>query len=279
MNPIKYPFLWLTYAWLRFDPVLWITFKGDWKPRYDFMAAIFGQVDTTQFLDNRVELVKLRNRPQTPIILSSLVNREADRFFKADLKSKAGREKRLEIIKRLIFWCTDEAINQVNIDSYLTRMTIIDTLFNQMFQNSLVAEGELIMTGLRPIVFSRITHTTHKGEPSPLVHDVIIKAVGRLLASHCNEVNRLSHASLDKMTKVQIIREIQKAKKGGGSLAFSAELTKKDEFQHKFPLPKGQVKLLNEILKHYSHSGWPDSREQAEDIIKMISVDLGFDIN
>ena len=40
MNPIKYPFLWLTYAWLRFDPVLWITFKGDWKPRYDFMAAI-----------------------------------------------------------------------------------------------------------------------------------------------------------------------------------------------------------------------------------------------
>src|SRR3989344_2749614 len=241
MNPIKYPFLWLTYAWLRFDPVLWITFKGDWKPRYDFMAAIFGQVDTTQFLDNRVELVKLRNRPQTPIIISSLVNREADRFFKADLKSKAGREKRLEIIKRLIFWCTDEAINQVNIDSYLTRMTIIDTLFNQMFQNSLVAEGELIMTGLRPIVFSRITHTTHKGEPSPLVHDVIIKA--------------------------------------GGSLAFSADLTKKYEFQHKFPLPKGQVKLLNEILKHYSHSGWPDSREQAEDIIKMISVDLGFDIN
>jgi len=186
---------------------------------------------------------------------------QVQRFFKADLKSKAGREKRLEIIKRLIFWCTDEAINQVNIDSYLTRMTIIDTLFNQMFQNSLVAEGELIMTGLRPIVFSRITHTTHKGEPSPLVHDVIIKAVGRLLASHYNEVNRLSHASLDKMTKVQIIREIQKAKKGGGSLAFSAELTKKDEFQHKFPLPKGQVKLLNEILKHYSHSGWPDSRE------------------
>src|SRR3990172_2769255 len=153
MNPIKYPFLWLTYAWLRFDPVLWITFKHDWKPRYDFMAALFGDEDTTKFLDHRVKLVKERNKPQVPIILPSKVGREVTHFFKAEVTTKEGREKRLEIVKRLIFWCTDEEINQVNIDSYRTRMSIIEALFNQMFQNSLAAESELIMASLKEIVF------------------------------------------------------------------------------------------------------------------------------
>lgn len=280
MNPLKYPFVWLIYVWLRFDPVLWITFKHDWKPRYDFMAALFGQVDTTKFLDHRVKLVRERNRPLVPIILPSRVGRDVNHFFKADVTTKAGREKRLEIVKRLIFWCTDEAINEVNIESYRTRMSIIEALFNQMFQNSLKDEGDIIMASLKPMVFSRVSHTNVKGEPSPLVHDIILKAVGRLLISHFSELKRLSHVSLDKLTKVQIIRELQKAKKGGGgSLAYSAEVTKKDAYQHKFPLPADQVKLLVETLNHYSHSGWPDSREQAQELTRTISVDLGFDIN
>ena len=279
MNPVKYVVMLPFYAWLRFDPVLWITFRGDWKPRYDFMAALFGQVDTTKFLDHRVKLVKFRNKQLTPIILPSHVGREVETFFKQNLKSKSGRVKRMEIINQLIFWCTDQEINFVNIDSYRTRISLIEALFNQMFQNSLSDEGDLIMASLKPIVFSRVSHTNIKGEPSPLVHDIILKAVGRLLISHFNELKRLRHDSLDKLTKVQIILELQKAKKGG-SLAFSADWAKKkDEFQHKFPLPGDQVNQLVEILRHYQHSAWPDSREQAIELERTITYDLGFDIN
>ena len=76
-----------------------------------------------------------------------------------------------------------------------------------------------------------------------------------------------------------MIKEIQKSKKDTGSLAFSAEIDRKDnQFRNKYPLEKKQAKLLIKILEHYQFSAWPDSREKAQELIKGMEKQLGFNL-
>ena len=279
MNLIKYPFMLLVYVWLRFDPILRITFRNDWKPRFDFMAAFFGEKQTERFLAHRGRLVKKRKRKLPPPILPSNVEKQVSLFLKLKPDTNFGKRKRKEIIDTIIYWATDSEINRSNIDSYKTRQAIVDSLLSHLFQNSLVSEAERILNGLNKMVFSRITYIGSKGEPSPIVHDAIISGVGRILTSHFNEITRLRDEQLDKLTKVKMIKEIQKSKKDTGSLAFSAEIDRKDnQFRNKYPLEKKQAKLLIKILEHYQFSAWPDSREKAQELIKGMEKQLGFNL-
>ena len=148
-----------------------------------------------------------------------------------------------------------------------------------MFQNSLASELETILTGLQKIVFSRITYLGIKGEPSPIVHDTIIAGIGRILTSHFNEVIRLRNEQLDKLTKIKMIKEIQKAKKDTGSLAFSGDaVSKNDDFRNKFPLENSQSKKLLKILNHYQFSAWPESRDKAIELKSSMEKQLGFSL-
>jgi hypothetical protein len=241
---------------------------------------MFGEKDTKDFLDKRVKLVEERKKARAPLILPSQIDKEVKQFFSTSVASKTGRAKRLKMIKNLIFWGTDLEINKQNIDSYKTRSHIIESMLNVMFQNSLAEESDLIISSLKNFVFSREIDTGSRGELSPEVHQQLIKSVGRLLAAHLNEVERISHQNLDKMTKIQLIKELQKAKKDTGSLAFSGNVVKKDDqFKHKFPLTDNHVELLKSILRHFRYSGWPESRERAEELIASLHDHLGFDIN
>ena len=280
MNPIKKFFIFVTYIWLRFDPIIYITFRKDWNPRYDFMKNMFGEKDTHKFLKKRVKLVKRRKKPLTPIILPSMVEKKVNLFLKTSPNTKIGKNKRNAIIDKLIFWGTDSEINRSNIDSYKTRYTIIDSLLSHMFQNSLTSEAAIILEGLNKMVFSRVTYLGSKGEPSPVVHDAIISGVGRILTAHFAEITRLRDERLDKLTKVKMIKEIQKAQKDRGSLAFSADITKKnDEFKNKYPLEDTQAKQLLEVLNHYRFSAWPKSRERAIELIESMEKQLGFKLD
>ena len=164
MHPIKYFFMLPVYAWLRFDPILWLAFRHDWTPRYEFMAAIFGENDSEEFLAHRVNLVKARNKILPPIIQPRRVDQEAEKFLKSNPETKTGRAARKAILNQLIFWALDPDINQFNIDSYLSRAAIIDVLLNILFQNSLTSEIDLILTGLNEIVFSRVTYLVPKAK-------------------------------------------------------------------------------------------------------------------
>lgn len=269
-----------TYIWLRFDPILYLTFRKDWNPRYDFMVALYGEKDTEKFLKNRVELARRRKQELPPPVLPSKVEKQANLFLKTKPSSKAGRNKRAAIIEKLLFWATDSEINRTNIDSYKTRQTIVDSLLGHMFQNSLIDEAYSIINGLNKVVFSRVTYLGSKGEPSPIVHDAIISGVGRILTSHFNEIVRLRDEQLDKLTKIKMIKEIQKAKKDTGSLAFSADATRKDDqFRNKFPLENQQALLLLKILKHYRFSAWPESRDKAKALIDDMEKQLGFELD
>lgn len=264
INPLKYFFLFLTYLWLRFDLVLRLAFGNSWKSRFEFMAQLFGEADTQEFLRHRVNLVLERKKPPVPIILPSHVDRLTRQFLKTQPITKTGRKDRQAIINKLIHWATDPEINKENIDSYKTRSAIIESLLNVIFHNSLYDESELILNSLSAIVFSRVTYIGRRGEPSPIVHNVILSAASRLLNRHFSEIIRLRDQRIDKLTTIQLIRELNKAKGGTGSLAFSAETVKRrDEFRHKFPLSSRHVYLLYKILEHYTFSAWPDSREKA----------------
>lgn len=267
------------YAWLRFDPVLWLAFKHDWTPRYEFMASIFGEKDAAKFLSRRVMLVQARNKILPAAIHPSNVYEQSELFVKQNLRKPSGRAKRQEIINLLLFWALNPEINQFNIDSYKTRSAIVDQLLTVIFQNSLIDESRQVLEGLKKIVYSRITYQGAKGEPSPIVHDAIISGVGMILASHFNEVVRLRDAKLDKLIKVKLIKEIQTSKASTGSLAFSADTLKNDAFQPKFPLPEPTVKMLIEILHHYRYSSWVESREKTINLIQDIEKQLGFSLD
>lgn len=279
MNLIKNSFLLGTYLWLRFDPIIYLTFRKDWTPRYEFMANIFGEKDTDVFLAHRVKLVKARNKKLTPIILISHIDKEIDKFMHLNPAKKAARKKKLAIIANLLFWATDKKINENNIDSYKTRAAIIDALTGIIFQNSLNSETELIFQGLKEISFSRITYLGAKGELSPVVHQAIISGVARILTAHVYEVVRARDEKLDKLTKVRLIKEIHKPKAGSGSLAFSADWQRQDDFSNKFPLPLHQVKLLKGILDHYRFSAWFEAREQTQLALKRLEKILGFPLD
>jgi len=276
MNPIKSFFMLLTYLWLRFDPILRITFKKNWTPRYEFLASIFGKKEAERFLRQRMHLIRTRSKKKPPVILSSVVDKKTQQFLKTNPDTPDGRAKRKEIIALLLFWATDTAINRYNTDSYKTRSAIIDNLLNILFQNALANETERILVGLKKIVFSRVTYLGAKGEPSPVVHDVIISGVGRLLTFHYNEVVRQRDEKLDKLTKIKLIKEIKKVDQETGSLAFSGTARKADAFKHQFPLEIEYAKLLLKILNHYRFSAWPESREKAEKLIQSMEKQLGF---
>jgi hypothetical protein len=276
MNPVKYFFMLLTYLWLRFDLILYLAFRKNWTPRYQFLSSIFGEKEAEKFLRRRMHLVKTRSKKKPPVILPSMVDKKTQQFLTTNPNTKNGRAERKEIIALLLFWATDTAINQYNIESYKTRSAITDNLLNMLFQNALTNETEKILDGLKKIVFSRVTYLGAKGEPSPVVHDVIISGVGRLLTFHYNEVVRQRDEKLDKLTKIKLIKEIKKADKDTGSLAFSGTAREKDEFKHQFPLETKYAKLLLKILNHYRFSAWPESRERAEKLIQSMEKQLGF---
>lgn len=275
INPIKYIFLFIIYLWLRFDLVLRLAFGNNWKPRFDFMAQLFGEKDADKFLAHRVNLLVERNKAQIPIILPSDVGRLTRQFLKIKPTTKSGRIARKAIIRKLIFWMINPEINKENVDSYKTRSVIVDSLLNVIFNNSLYAESELILNNLSDIVFSRVTYIGKKGEPSPIVHDVILSAVGQLLTRHFSEIIRLRDQRLDKLTTIQLIKELNKGKGGTGSLAFSGEISKhNNQFRHKFPLSSHHAYLLYNILEHYTFSAWPDSREKAINVVNNLESQL-----
>lgn len=275
LSPVKYFFLLIIYLWLRFDLALRLAFGNNWKPRYEFMAQLFGETDAEQFLAHRVKLVLHRRKDKIPIILPSQVAKLTEKFLRLKVTSPAGRKERLALINRLIFWATDSEINQENVDSYKTRSTIVSALLNVLFHNSLYEESELILNSLEAIVFSRITYLGQRGEPSPIVHNVILSGVSQLLIRHFSEIVRLRDQRIDKLTTIQLIRELNKAKGGTGSLAFSAEVTNRaDEYRHKFPLSPRHVFFLYRILEHYTFSAWPDSREKAVSVVNNLESQL-----
>lgn len=276
MNPLKYVLMMLAYLWLRFDPILYITFRKDWTSRYEFLASIFGENDAEKFLVYRVNLVKARNKILPPVILLTDVDKKIIEFLKIKPVTKLNKTKRLAIIDQLIFWAVDPEINRFNIDSYKSRSAIVDGLLNPIFQNSLTSEINCILDGLKKIVFSRVTYLGSKGEPSPIVHNVILSDAARILTFHFNELVRLRDEKLDKMIKVKLIKEIQKSKSETGSLAFSAEPRIEEDFQARYPLPNYQAKLLWKILTHYRFSAWPESREKAAKLIDNFHKQLGF---
>jgi len=276
MNPIKYVLLLFTYLWLRFDPILYITFRKDWTPRYEFLASIFGETDADKFLAHRVDLIKARNKILPPIILSTDVDKKITEFLKIKPSTKLNKTKRLAIINQLIFWAIDPEINRFNIDSHKARSAIVDGLLNIIFQNSLISEINCILDGLKQIVFSRVTYLGSKGEPSPVVHNVILSGAARILTSHFTELVRLRDEKLDKLTQVRLIKEISQAKGETGSLAFSAEPRIEEDFEARYPLPNYQAKLLWKILTHYQFSAWPESREKAAKLINNFHKQLGF---
>ncbi len=276
MNPLKYVLMLFTYLWLRFDLILYITFRKDWTPRYEFLASIFGEDDAEKFLAHRVNLVKARNKILPPIILLTDVDKKITEFLTIKPSTKLNKTQRLAIIDQLIFWAVDPEINRFNIDSYQSRSAIVDGLLNPIFQNSLISEINFILDGLKKIVFSRVTYLGSKGEPSPVVHNVILSGAARILTSHFNELVRLRDEKLDKLTKVKLIKEINQAKGETGSLAFSADPKVDEDFQNKFPLPRYQAKLLWKILTHYRFSAWPESREKAARLINNFHKQLGF---
>lgn len=243
------------------------------------MTQLFGKEDAEKFLAHRVNLSLKRSQPQIPIILPSHVTKLTKQFLKHKVTTKAGRKDRIDIINKLIFWATDPEINKENVDSYQTRSAIIEALLNVIFHNSLFEESELILNSLQPVVFSRITYIGYKGEPSPVVHDVILTAVSRLLVRHFSEIIRLRDQRIDKLTTIQLIKELNKAKGGTGSLAFSGEVGhRQDEYRHKFPLSPHHVYLLYRVLEHYTFSAWPDSREKALSVVKNLESQLKTDL-
>lgn len=275
LHPIKYFLLFLTYLWLRLDLVLRLAFGNNWKSRFEFMAQLFGREEAEKFLAHRVNLQSERNKSPVPIILPTDVAKLTRLFFRHKVTAKGGRKERLAIIRRLIFWATDPEINKENVDSYKTRSSIIEALLNVIFHNSLYEESELILESLKPIVFSRVTYIGLKGEPSPLVHNVILSAVSQLLIRHFSEIVRLRDQRLDKLTTIQLIRELSRNKGSTGSLAFSGEaVNRPDEFRHKFPLSPRHVYLLYKILEHYTFSAWPDSREKAQSVVSNLESQL-----
>lgn len=279
MALFKYLCLVAVYLWLRFDLILRLAFGNNWKPRYEFMAQIFGPETAEKFLAGRVKL-QLERRPKSvPVILPSRVDRTVREFLRLKPNSRVNRSKRQQIIKQLIHWATDPEINRENIDSYQTRSAIAESLLNIVFHNSLYNESELILTRLEPLVFSRVTYLGKGGEPSPIVHEVILKNVAALLRRHFAEVIRLRDQLVDKMTTVQLIKELNKSRGQTGSLAFSAGPVKyRDEFRHKFPLSSPHVLLLYKILEHYTFSGWPESREKAKTIVAELEAELNTDL-
>jgi len=279
INKVKYFFIFLIYLWLRFDPILYLAFRKNWNPRYEFLAAIFGEKDAEEFLKHRVRLVIERNKKQKqiPFITPSIVDKKINIFLKTKPDTKTGRQKRRKIIKKLIFWSLNPDINKENIESYKTRFAVIDAFLGVVFQNAIISEIKQILDGLKKIVFSRVTYLGPKGEPSPIVHDVIISGIGKILKFHFNEIVRLRDEKLDKLTKIKLIKEIQDSKEGKGALAFSADL-KDNEFKPKYPLDKETENLLIKIIKHYKFSAWPDSRKKAENLIKSMEKSLGFTI-
>jgi len=278
IKPVKYFFIFLTYLWLRFDLILYLTFRKNWIPRYEFLAAIFGEKDAEKFLKYRGKLVKKRSKKKVPIISPLIVDQKINILLKIKPATKTGRQKRRRIIKKLLFWTLNPDINKENVESYKTRSAIINALLGVVFQNAIISETTQILDGLEKIVFSRVTYLGPKGEPSPFVHDAIISDVGRILKFHFNEITRLRDEKLDKLTKIKLIKEIQDSKEGKGSLAFSADL-KDSEFKPKYPLDKQTEKLLVKILKHYKFSAWPESRERAKNLIQSMEKSLGFEID
>ncbi len=274
INPFKYAVIFVAYTWLRFDPILRIGLGSGWRARYEFIAQLFGAEDAQKFFAHRGQLVELRNRPKTPIVLPSHVSKITNKFLKTKVTTKTGRQERKRIIRKLIFWATDSDINKENVDSYKTRSAIIAALLEVIFHNSLYEESELILNSLDTIVFSRVTYMGYRGEPSPIVHNVILNAVSQLLIRHFSEIVRLRDQRVDKLTTIQLIKEISKGKGGTGSLAFSGEIKHRDSFRHKFPLSGRHARLLFNILNHYRFSAWPDSREQAEKVIEEIETQL-----
>jgi len=258
MKATKSFFMFLTYAWLRCDLGLRLAFGKNWQPRYDFMSTIFGEKETEEFLAKRAIKVKKRSQKPPPIILPSHIDKKTHEFLKQKVSTKAGKTKRKQILEELVFWATDPKINQFNTESYKTRSEIIDSFLNTIFQNSLKSEADYIFSALQKIVFSRITYLGAKGEPSPIVHDIIISSVGRLLSLHLSELVRLRDEKLEKLTKIKLIKEIKKADKDRGSLAFSGEFKENEEFKQKFPLPDEHAKLLIKIINHYRFSAWPE---------------------
>jgi hypothetical protein len=267
------------YLWLRFDPVIWLAFRNDWRPRHDFMSNMFGEKDTDIFFIKRGKLVEKRRKKHTPI-LPSHVNKLVAKFLAISTDTKKNLQIRAKIIEKLLFWVTDSEINRTNINSYQTRTVIVEALLGSLFQNALSEETDLILENFNKIVFSRITYIGSKGEQSPIVHDAIISGVGRVLTSHFNEITRLRDEKLEKLTVIKMIKEIQKAKKDTGSLAFSADIDRKgDQFRNKYPLSNNQAKSLFKILKHYQFSAWPDSRAEAVSLLESMEKQLGFDLS
>ncbi len=243
------------------------------------MASIFGEKDAEAFLKHRVKLVKARNVPKAPMITPPIIREEVAKFLAItpDCKSKKGKRKK--IIKKLVYWSLDKEINRQNINSYKTRSAITSALLGEIFQNCIGDNIDYILDSLKKIVFSRVTYIGSKGEPSPIVHDTIISGVGRILTAHFYEIERLKEIKVDQLTKIKLIKEINKAKDKTGSLAFSADPRKNDDFKHKYPLPDQYVKSLLKILNHYQYSAWPESREKATDIFNSLKAQMGFDLD
>lgn len=276
MNLIKKLLLLITYIWLRFDPILKIAFKKNWTPRYEFMASIFGEKTAGNFLKERVKIVKARKKKQALHVLPSTVDKQVTLFLKTDLNRKKGREEREKNLNTLIFWALDPDINRQNIDSYKTRSAIVNSLLGAIFQNCLADEMEIILSGLKKIVFSRVTYLGSKGEPSPIVHDAIVSGVSKILSTHFDEIVRMREEKLEELTRIKLIREIKSENQHTGSLAFSGSTKRQSQYHNKFPLEGKTAKMLLDILKHYQYSAWPESRKITQKLIKKMEKKLGF---
>lgn len=268
----------LMYAWLRFDPILRLAFGHSWKPRYEFMKSLFGEKDTRDFLAKRKIIVEKRKKKIPDYILPSRIHKETKKFLETNPQTLSGLEERKKIIDQMIFWAVDPEINSHNIESYKTRSTIVGSLLGEIFQNALADEVYIILKGIKEIVFSKITYLGSKGEPSPIVHDVIIKQVSKIIDTHFSELDRIQENKLQNLTKVKLIQEIKKDKAETGSLAFSGSGHKNDPYRNKYPLEKEQVNLLIEIIHHYQYSSWPDSRETAIKELDKFEKKLGFSL-
>ncbi|MBU0619262.1 hypothetical protein KKD62_03440 [Patescibacteria group bacterium] len=200
-------------------------------------------------------------------VTASEVFSRAQVFIRAD--SFATRKKTL---KNLIFLAVDKTYNSSWKGSHFTRKAVVEALLQKCFpQVKNPHEEELIISGIKKIVFSKQTLLPIKGEAAPEVQSAIINNLDLLL-----QADQKVEEQIKKMTTTAYFAKVRLEEIGRSLLHVSSlrnpylipppPPVSKQEYKS-VPLSRSTKTVVWQILQHYTKSRVLETRRLAKAIM------------
>lgn len=242
-------------VWLKYDPLVSLVVGNRDELRRDVMLNILGP-EAAQKHYGRFP----PRRPSEGPILPDVVRKLTE-------SSLNDPQRRTTMIKTLIHWSTDPAVNNRYIDSHLTRVQVVMSLLGPVFFRVTQKQEDILMKGLKYMLAKKMTVVGEEGEQATDVHDALLARTIEILVYNQKVIIKKAVSEAEEKMHANLLRQIQKMRGDKGSSHFSGPEMKtkvRKIVKEKFPLRKETMRHFEDILNFYvEQEKWPHLSERA----------------